>query len=225
MPPDNDNDNDDNGMPDREFVELDEEGSPTGRSFGGSDDDGKTVDDFEEIDESDLPAKERAKARLRRAKKRAREGAEKAVPLASKLAEDVKNSAKSELNQAIKNKKSSSTGRTRRRRKNADINDELGGDRNLMNEDFRGAGLKQDIAELPGDGDFAGVVSEPDDQTPRALEGEGIGVVEPMLDPEDFRGPGAKRDLEEAREGTIIGSATREDDVFVRREFDEEQML
>jgi hypothetical protein len=59
-----------------EFVEFDEEGKPTGRTFGGDDEDmGK---EFTEIDESDLETETRIKERGRQGAKKTKEGLRRA---------------------------------------------------------------------------------------------------------------------------------------------------
>jgi len=197
-------------MPD-EYVELDEEGSPTGESYGDEDDDERSMEDYGEIDESDLPLKERVKERAKRAKERVSEGASKAQDVGGAAVRDLAESAadegKSSLKDAIKEKKTSRSGRGRRRRKNAELQEMLGGDRNLGNEDFRGPGLDEDVETYgaPGDGDFAGAASERD----RAAR----------YDSEDFVGarPGM------AGEGDPLNRDG--DGAFMKSQFEEDDML
>lgn len=83
-----------------EYVELDEEGSPTGRKFGG-DDDGKTdMQEFTEVDESDLETRARAKEATQRAGKKARKLGKKlgmASRKAGKKAQEVSSEVAQEL--------------------------------------------------------------------------------------------------------------------------------
>jgi hypothetical protein len=194
-----------------EYVELDEEGSPTGESYGDDEEDERSMGDYGEVDESDLPLKERVKARAEQAKKRVKKGAGTAKDVGGAalkdLAEEAGNEAKGSLKDAIKEKKTSRSGRGRRRRKNEELNDMLGGDRNLGNEDFRGPGLDEDVETygMPGDGDFAGKASERD-------RGD-------SYDPEYFAGrrPGM------AGEGDPLNRDS--EGVFMRSQYEEDDMI
>jgi hypothetical protein len=198
-------------MPD-EYVELDEEGSPTGKSFGDDDEDERSMEDFDEVSESDVPLKDRVKARAKEAKKRVKSGASTAKDVGEEalddLAESAGESARSGLKEAINEKKTSRSGRGRRRRKNDELQEMLGGDRNLGNDDFRGVGLKEDVETFgePGDGDFAGRASEVDPDYGRDY------------DREDFRG--------RRRTPGEVDVINRESDgVFRPMEYEESDML
>jgi len=136
-----------------EFVELDEEGRPTGRKFGGEGNGTKGMDEFEEVSEADLEFETRAKEAAKRGAKKVRKGARRGFG----VAREVSGRAMDEIdNLEIDEPRE-------------DMGDDMGGGRRqpdlgdaLLGDVGKGDGSGEDMLGGFGDGDMGDATDLPE---------------------------------------------------------------